>query len=68
MQSEKIKALASGMGVLQGKKDEVERRLSDRIVENEEILSRMNSLLEKMETMEDEREIVMKKRRLLREK
>ena len=45
--------------MLQGKKDEVERRLSDCIVENEEILSRMSSLLEKMETMEDERDNVM---------
>ena len=34
MLSEKIKALESSLGVLQGEKDEVEGRLSGSIVEN----------------------------------
>jgi len=53
--SENIKALESSLGVLLGEKDEVEWRLSSCIVENEELVSRISILSEKMKTTEEER-------------
>ena len=66
--SENIKALESSMGVLQGEKDEVEDRLSDSVVENEEIVSRISSWSEKMQTIEEERNDLMNEKETINTK